>query len=54
MPNPILPRNEADPTGLAPTRRRADTRLTKMMQIAARDIRVLSGETAAYYWVGRN
>ena len=41
MPNPILPRNEADPTGLAPTRRRADTRLTKMMQIAARDIRAL-------------
>ncbi len=41
MPNPILPRNEADPTGLAPTRRRADARLTKMMQIAARDIRSL-------------
>lgn len=41
MKNPILPRNESDPTGLGPSRRRADKRITKKMQIAAGDIRAL-------------
>lgn len=41
MANPRLPRDEADPTGLGPTRRRADRRVTKLMQVAARDIRNL-------------
>ena len=41
MANPRLPRNEADPTGLGPSRRRADKRVTKLMQKAARDIRAL-------------
>lgn len=41
MANPRLPRNDEDPTGLGPTRRRADRRITKLMQIAARDIRNL-------------
>ncbi len=41
MANPRLPRNDADPTGLGPSRRRADKRVTKLMQKAARDIRSL-------------
>lgn len=41
MANPRLPRNDEDPTGLGSTRRRADRRITKLMQIAARDIRIL-------------
>jgi SPP1 gp7 family putative phage head morphogenesis protein len=41
MPNPKLPRNEADPTGLGPSRRSADSRLIKRMQLAARQIRNL-------------
>lgn len=41
MTNPRLPRDEADPTGLGPTRRRADRRVTKLMQKAAKDIRDL-------------
>lgn len=41
MANPRLPRKEDDPTGLGPSRRRADKRVTKLMQKAARDIREL-------------
>lgn len=41
MANPKLPRNDADPTGLGPSRRRADKMITKRMQTAARDIRTL-------------
>lgn len=41
MANPVLPRKEDDPTGLGPTRRRADSMLVKRMRAAAKDIRDL-------------
>ena len=44
MPNPTMPRDEKDPTGLASSRRRADKRIEIMFQSIARDIRKVVAE----------
>lgn len=41
MTNPVMPRKDDDPTGMGPTRRRADAMLTKRMRVAASKIRGL-------------